>query len=428
MPHYTTEQIDAANRMDIAAFLISRGEKLKRQGQEFIWRRNNVWIKDNEWYSHYDTIGGHAVSFVMRYFNLDFQSAMAELIGGAFTYVSQIQPKEQKAFELPPRNKTMNQVYAYLLNKRFLSREVISYFAHKGTLYEEANHHNAVFVGLDKNGTPLHCHLRGTKSGDCFKQTVSGSQAAYSFHHIGTDDTIYIFEAPIDMLSYITLNPDNWQKHSYVALCSVAEHAMFHQLKTNPNLHHIFLCLDNDDEGSKATKRLKQTLNENGYTDIKILKPICKDWDEDLKQKNGAEAIKASAPVVSVDIIKLCHVYINQAKLIRRPSQLRNKVEEAYNGMINAYDKVKQTEKLLLLLLLLAKDESRKCRSPLSWEEIKQKLISACEGKTKNTLNNDMRNLLDFYNTTSMTINADMFVDKILAVCADIIFQIKNAN
>lgn len=58
-------------------------------------------------------------------------------------------------------------------------------------------------------------------------------------------------------------------------------------------------------------------------------------------------------------------MYINQAKFMRRPSQLRNKVEDTYNGIANAYDKVKQTEKLLVLLLLLAKMKAENI-NPLS--------------------------------------------------------------
>ena len=43
-----------------------------------------------------------------------------------------------------------------------------------------------------------------------------------------------VFEAPIDMLSFITLHPENWQEHSYVALCGVSDHALLWMLEQPP--------------------------------------------------------------------------------------------------------------------------------------------------------------------------------------------------
>ena len=89
MPHYTESQITAANQTDLVAFLMSRGEKLKHCGNQFLWERHQVWIHGYEWYTHYDSKGGYAVSFVMRYYGLSFQDAVAELLGES---VSEILP------------------------------------------------------------------------------------------------------------------------------------------------------------------------------------------------------------------------------------------------------------------------------------------------------------------------------------------------
>ena len=37
------------------------------------------------------------------------------------------------------------------MNERFISREVISFFAHERTLYEDEQYHNCIFVGVDEN-------------------------------------------------------------------------------------------------------------------------------------------------------------------------------------------------------------------------------------------------------------------------------------
>ena len=81
MPHLSQEQIESANRVDLADFLLSHGERLKNMGSQRLWEKHQVWVDGYRWYSHYDSKGGYAVSFGMRYFDMDFQSAVRELIG-----------------------------------------------------------------------------------------------------------------------------------------------------------------------------------------------------------------------------------------------------------------------------------------------------------------------------------------------------------
>lgn len=58
MPHYTQDQIEAANQVDLVDFLHSHGEKLKRCGAQHLWEKHQVWIRGNRWYTHYDSVGG----------------------------------------------------------------------------------------------------------------------------------------------------------------------------------------------------------------------------------------------------------------------------------------------------------------------------------------------------------------------------------
>jgi len=90
------------------------------------------------------------------------------------------------------------------------------------------------------------------------------------------------------MLSYISMNRENWQQHSYVALCGVAEHAMLKRLEVEWDIFEVCLCLDNDEAGQLATERLTARLNELGGYDVERLCPKRKDWNDDLK----AEAMR----------------------------------------------------------------------------------------------------------------------------------------
>jgi DNA primase len=95
------------------------------------------------------------------------------------------------------------------------------------------------------------------------------------------------------MLSFITLNRKEWQRNSYVTLDGVSEHAMLRQLELNPHLKSVVLCLDHDEAGIEGVGRLKDILQEKGYADISVMQSMYKDWNEDLKAKNGVSPISA---------------------------------------------------------------------------------------------------------------------------------------
>ena len=435
MPHYTESQISAANHVDLAAFLMSRGEKLSHRGNQYLWEKNQVWIHGHEWYSHYESKGGHAVIFVMRYFGLSFQNAVEELIGGST--ISSVQQdmviaKEMKSLVLPQRSETTNRLLRYLTGERFIAREIVEYFVNTKTLYEDAKYHNCVFVGLDESGVPRHCHIRST-SGN-YKRTEAGSQAAYSFHHDGESEWLFVFESPIDMLAFITLHRKDWQKYSYVALCSVSERALLHRLEVNPNLQKIVLCLDNDNTGISACERIKSILRNKGYSDIRIFHSINKDWDEDIKAQNGVTPIPADTSDTET-IRRLCKEAVENAAGLKPPPMLYCKVRDAYTAVINSnkFETKKQVGHLLDLLLLLAKDECRKSLSPIEWDEIEAELMKAYIPSADNSntdtrlrkLDADMKAVFAVYDTQQMVCDREIFLKPILKACMDCICLLK---
>ena len=309
MPYipFTDEQKILANSVDLEEFLIMRGEKLERVGREhkLIYydssgKHDSITIRGSKWFDHKNQVGGGAIKFMQEFYDMDFQTAVQELLGRSISPLSNSPPKadteEQKTrdFILPEPNSDMHRVYAYLIKQRFISTDIITYFAKQHTLYEDKNHHNAVFVGLNENGEPKQAHKRSTNSiGSTFRITCSGSDTHYSFAHFGEDERLYVFEAPIDMLSFLTLYPNDWQKHSYIAMNGVYENAVLTALKNHSNLSEVILCVDNDEGGIEAVDRLRDILNENGYSNVKRLAPPYKDWNEVLKAKNDTPALPA---------------------------------------------------------------------------------------------------------------------------------------
>ena len=309
MPYipFTDEQKILANSVDLEEFLRMRGEKLERVGREhkLIYydssgKHDSITIHGSTWFDHKNQVGGGAIKFMQEFYDMDFQTAVQELLGQRVTPLSNSPPKadkqEQKTreFKLPEANSNMHRVYAYLIKQRFIAPEVITHFAKQHTLYEDKEHHNAVFVGIDENGVPRQASKRSTNSyGNSFRITCQGSDTRYSFAHFGESKRLYVFEAPIDMMSFLTLYPKDWQKHSCIAMNGVYENAVLAALKNHSNLSEVILCVDNDEGGIEAVDRLKDILSENGYTDVKRLAPKFKDWNEVLKAKNGALALPA---------------------------------------------------------------------------------------------------------------------------------------
>ncbi len=189
-----------------------------------------------------------------------------------------------KPFALPEPYGTMRRMYAYLMRQRHIDREVISYFVHEKLLYED-KHHNCVFVGVDGSGEAKHAHIRSTNSeGRVFRMNIESSASEHCFHKNGTDKSLYVFEAPIDLLSHITLYPYGWQEHSYVACCGTSIQPVLERLRQNPKLDTVYLCLDNDDAGNDACDRMTDTL-ENMGLEVQRLCPVRKDWNDDLRAK-----------------------------------------------------------------------------------------------------------------------------------------------
>ena len=151
-----------------------------------------------------------------------------------------------------------------------------------------------MFVGVDEHSIPRQAHKRSTNSfGKAFRITCEGSDTKYSFAHFGKSAKLFVFEAAIDMLSYLTLNPQNWQEHSYIAMNGVYENAVLTALKGRSSLSEIVICTDNDEGGIDAFHRLTDILSEKGYKNVARIDPKFKDWNEDLKAKNGLEPLAA---------------------------------------------------------------------------------------------------------------------------------------
>ena len=225
-------------------------------------------------------------------------------------------------FRLPARNVTNVNAINYLVQERGISEAIVQEFIDSGDLYEDSGHHNVVFIGRDPEGIPHYAHCRGT--GEKFRQDVAGSDKSYGFCYRGSGERLCVFEAPIDLLSFICLFSKDWQSFSYLSLGGVSSKALEHFLSESPNIKTIYLCLDADDAGSEACRRIARDLISKDL-EIFRMEPALKDWNEVLLHNKelteGRFKMLKYNPVKehTIPMIRMSDVELTEVKWLWKP-------------------------------------------------------------------------------------------------------------
>lgn len=296
---YTEEQIALANSVNLVDFLRMQGEKLIKSGKDMRWERHSsITVRDNKYHNWKEYSGGYPIQFLKEFYGYDFKQAMEVLLSsvGDVELVNSLNQREdiKKPFIVPEKNDSNKRAYAYLNKTRLIDKDILNYFFNHGLIYEDRKYHNAVFVGLDEDGIIRHAHKRSTiPNGKSYRGNVESSDSRYPFHFNGTSDKVFVFEAPIDMLSYMTLHKEHWQEHSYIATNGLGAEGLLHMLEVNQNLKSISLCFDNDIGGVEGAERVFDVLFEKGIYEVEIIQPKNKDFNEDLKEINGLNVLPA---------------------------------------------------------------------------------------------------------------------------------------
>lgn len=321
---YTQAQIDKANAVDLEKFLRAQGETLVRNGKEYRWKaHDSLTVCGNKWFRHSQSKGGLPVDFVMEFYGKSFPEAVQMLTREPGEAQPEADPAPSPAFRLPLRNVTNANILNYLTQERKLSPSLVNFFIATGDIYEDSSHHNVVFVGRDADGHPRYASSRGIR--EKFRQDVAGAEKAFGFAHRGTDKQLLVFEAPIDLLSFIELFPKNWQQHNYLSLGGVSGKALRQFLSERPDVERVFLCLDADKAGEDACKRLVALLPDS--VSVTRIQPCMKDWNDVLVHRaeipnlNYFKSIVLKEPSKpeTVKIIRMSDVELTPVEWLWKP-------------------------------------------------------------------------------------------------------------
>ena len=89
------------------------------------------------------------------------------------------------------------------------------------------------------------------------------------------------------------------------------------------------MCTDNDEGGIDGFERIRDILNERKFTNITRLYPTNKDWNEDLKARNGQPAIIAEPHKRKA----LYYGYVGQLRYYPcRPDKLSEQLKTAFKN------------------------------------------------------------------------------------------------
>lgn len=302
MPYVDPQTVEKAREMDLLTYLqnYEPHELVRLSDGTYCTRtHDSLKISNGKWMWWSRGFGGYsALDYLIKVKGLGFVQAVETIVGKcAVTQNINLQQKETKQPKplLLPDKSTSNRVIFRYLCDRGIDRKLIDFCISEGKIFESLPYHDVVFVGFDKENNPRYASYRATDGrrilGDC-----SGSDKHYSFRLAdGVNNTVHIFECPIDLLSYATLLKINgyvYRKYNLLSLAGVysankktgvgkVPAALENYLKDHPNTTRIAIHFDNDRSGREAATALINKL-KNDYKVVDLPPPKGKDFNDFL--------------------------------------------------------------------------------------------------------------------------------------------------
>ena len=161
----------------------------------------------------------------------------------------------------------------------------------QGRIYESLGTHNCVFTGIDDNNNIKYIMQRAASPGSSLKFESQGSDKAYSFSLKGINDTVYVFESPIDLLSYRNIHTHVLIQGSHMlSLGGLTDVALKSYTERTPGIHNIIFCLDSDIAAKDAYSTLSRKYALKGFK-IDCHFPEQKDWNMQLLSLNRCDSL-----------------------------------------------------------------------------------------------------------------------------------------
>lgn len=304
MGRYTEDEIQIAKSVDLVELAESVNLPVQKKGSYYQLKdmSSAMIFNRTSWYRYSESVGGSTIDFLMYFKNMEYKESVNYLLDYAGyrkmdmpkqwekqkEFISRAKSreakKEKKPFVLPEKSQDCRRLYAYLMKKRKLSKQVIQFWMKNDLLYESGNFHNLVFLGKDPQGEARFASQRGTVDtyGKAFKSDVEGNDKTYGVNLVSENrGVLNVYEAAIDAMSDMDFCKD--YAVNILALGMVSDGPLNKLLEHYGHIHTLNLCLDNDEPGRKAAKKIGRKYVLEGYEVYIRLPPFGKDYNAFLQ-------------------------------------------------------------------------------------------------------------------------------------------------
>ncbi|MGG3641506.1 DUF3991 and TOPRIM domain-containing protein [Bacillus gobiensis] len=316
------EEKDRANNVNLLEYLLSIGEPLKSDGNNFYRHEEHDSLVVNSRKNYFSwnsrNISGNAVTYLMNVYNFPFQHAVKKInndLGDQdlsnFRAPEPTYPSKFN-YDVNEVSSTEN-VFKYLVHDRKIDPDLVQAFI-RADLIKEDSYKNVVFKWKE-NGELNGANLQGTREipeekrvhadRPYFKKVLpTTKEATNSGFNItrGYPDKLYFFEAPIDLLSYLSLNRTKLTNCRLISMDGLKQHTIIHTLQktmkelemNGRDLESITLCVDNDNAGKEFIAKLQNyEIQRKDGRSISINSDIPElpkgqtkwDWNNELKSR-----------------------------------------------------------------------------------------------------------------------------------------------
>lgn len=317
MAYYSPEQVKEARNSNILEYMISKGETFQRQGNYYRHTEHSSWVYDSRrkvMYFNKDLdypAVNNCITLAMKLYDFSFQDAIGDILGSDITVLSeadyQIKDHEPLDYKRDIKEQAnFSEAFVYLTKERGINPGIVTLF-NQANLIGEDRYHNIVFKYFDRtkpmNPEVVGVELRGTRYLPEEKRMIK-DRPYFLFQHPGNqkDAMFYaslnskiptgelkVFEAPIEVMSYLSLYKENYfgAKKVFINTEFCAMSGLKHQvveayfrkvLESNRKLTEgkktvvprISLCVNNDEAGREFVDRFKKYLAQKGYSETFI--------------------------------------------------------------------------------------------------------------------------------------------------------------
>lgn len=320
-------RVDIAKTVEFSLFI-----NTTNKSGELVWSDNHkvkLFKYKGNWRYRDGADTGSNIDFLINYYNFDFISAVNHILkAGGYDdkfdnrkenkkykravqhqkKIEKIQEEEKIDFqayidEVNIKNNFGS--YRYLVNIRKIDKEVFLWFYNKGLITRGERPSHSYDLSQDKSvklddtltyfiyKSPLTSEitgLTGRENRDLmkfqgkkpFRKNFKGTEWGFGISKQKTITKMKLFEAPIDLLSYITIYKRTDKLNCYMTATGGANYSLIRKnVERLKDLEEIIMCYDDDDFGNDSFEKIKEMF-PNLKVSREIPKKGCKDWNEML--------------------------------------------------------------------------------------------------------------------------------------------------